>query len=379
MRGPRSILGVAMAVLTVGCNRPQSNVAPAQGGPAAEGNRVLNLYDWSDYIDPKVVADFEATTGIKVVYSTFDTLEMMETKMLVGSSGFDLVDVASFSVERLAGAGVFRKLDRTQLPHIGNLDADLMKSVAELDPGNEHAIGYQWGTTGIGYNAQAMRKFAPDAPVDSWRLVYDPAVVAKLTGCGISFNNSKSEMISTALISVGADPNHATSQELDAAAHALSAIRRYVRRIDGPSQINDLASGSMCLMVTASTNVAIARARAKEAGLDLDLHYVIPKEGTISWFDMLAIPVDAPHPKEAYAFLDFLLRPDIAARNANYTGGATVNQSALPMVDAAVRDDQMLYPNANIRARLHPLQDRSPEQNRAESKLWTKFEFQATR
>ena len=338
-----------------------------------------NLYDWADYIDPKVVAEFEKATGIKVLYSTFESLEMMETKMLAGSSGFDVVDVAGVSVDRLAAAGVLRKLDRAQLANIGNLDPDLMKSVAQFDPGNEHAIGYQWGTTGIGYDARAVRKLAPDAPVDSWRLIYDPAVAAKLAGCGLSFNNSKFEMISTALIYAGADPNQPTPQQLEAAGRALEGIRRYVRRIDGPSQINDLASGAMCLMVTASTNVAIARSRAREAGLDLDLRYVIPKEGSISWFDMLAIPIDAPHPKEAYAFLDFLLRPDVAAKNASYTGGATANRGALPLIDAAVRDDPMLYPPAGVRARLHPFRDPPPERSRAESTLWSKFEFQSAR
>ena len=372
VRVPLRISCVAAAMLAAACSpAPPGASQPPGGAAAAPPYRALNLYDWADYIDPKVVAEFEKTTGIKVLYSTFESLEMMETKMLAGSSGFDVVDVAGVSVDRLAAAGVLRKLDRAQLANIGNLDPDLMKS--------EHAIGYQWGTTGIGYDARAVRKFAPDAPVDSWRLIYDPAVVAKLAGCGLSFNNSKFEMISTALIYIGADPNQPTPQQLEAAGRALGGIRPYVRRIDGPSQINDLASGAICLMVTASTNVAIARSRAREAGLDLELRYVIPKEGSISWFDMLAIPIDAPHPKEAYAFLDFLLRPDVAARNASYTGGATANRGALPMIDAAVRDDEMLYPPANIRARLHPFRDPPPERSRAESTLWSKFEFQSAR
>ena len=334
----------------------------------------VNVYNWADNIDPDVIADFEKTTGIKVVYNTYDTQELMETRMLVGSSGFDVVDVASYSLDRLVPAGVFRKLDRQLLPGLGNLDPDLMKSLAEFDPGNEHAVGYMWGTTAIGYNARALRKLAPDAPTDSWRLIYDPRVLAKLAHCGVSFTDARPEIIGTALLYVGADVNHAAALDLAAAARVLGAIRPYVGKIHGESQISDLSSGAMCLMITAGTNVAIARIRAREAGLDADLRYVIPKEGTISWFDTLAIPVDAPHPSEAYAFLDFMMHPDVAAKNANYVGSTTFNRAAVPLVNAALRDDRMLYPDAEIRARLRPLHARSNEASRAEARIWTRFE-----
>ena len=368
-------LSLAIITLAAGCS-PKG--APANAVSAnsstATAARIVNVYNWADNIDPGVVADFEKTTGIKVNYDTFDSPEMMETKMLVGSSGYDVVDVPSYSLDRLAPAHIFRRLDKTLLPHLGNLDPQLLQSLAEFDSGNEIAVGYTWGTTAIGYNARMIKQLAPAAPTDTWRLIYDPKVVAKLAPCGVSFTDARSEVIATALISVGAKVNDATPEQFAAAERMLRGVRQYVRRIDGGSQIGDLASGALCLMVTAGTNVAIARARSREAGRETDLRYVIPREGAISWFDTLAIPAGAPHPREAYALLDFLLLPDIAARNANYIGSSTVNRAALPQVDPALRDDPMLYPNAEVRARLQLLHARPPAQIRTENELWTRFQ-----
>jgi putrescine transport system substrate-binding protein len=352
------------------------NNSPSQSDRRPE---VLNLYEWADYIDPTVITEFEHTTGIKVTYSTFDSQEAMETKMLTASTGYDVVDVASYSIDRLVKAGVFRKLDRSQLPHWGNLDAELMHALEQFDPQNQYAVGYLWGTTGIGYNAQALKAAIPDAPLDSWALLFDPKYVSKAGKCGVSVNNYRMEIIGNALIAGGGDPNRPTLQQMRLADAALQRIRPYVRRIDGGSQMGDLVSGSMCLMVTSSSNVAMARNRNKEVGVQMDLRYVIPKEGAVSWFDLFAIPVDAPHSAAAYTFLDFLLRPEIAARNANFTGSATVNRAAVPFVDSDQRSDPMLYPDAAIRARLTPLHSRDAEQARAETQLWTRFEFQTER
>lgn len=303
---------LVIVTLAAGCS---SKGAPANAmsanSPTATAVRVVNVYNWADNIDPGVVADFEKTTGIKVNYDTVDSPKMMETKMLVGSSG---------------------------------------------------------------YNARMIKQLAPDAPTDSWRLIYDPKVVAKLAPCGVSFTDARAEVIATALISVGAKVNDATPEQFAAAERMLRGVRQYERRIVGGSQIGDLASGALCLMVTAGTNVAIARARSREAGRETDLRYVIPREGAISWFDTLAIPAGAAHPREAYALLDFLLPPEIAARNANYIGSSTVNRAALPQVDPALRDDPMLYPDAEVRARLQPLHARPPAQIRTENELWTRFQ-----
>jgi putrescine transport system substrate-binding protein len=341
--------------------------------------RTLNVYQWADYFDPDVLRDFELETGIKVTYSTFDSQDVMEAKMLTGSTGYDVVDVASYAIDRLIQAGVFQKLDHTRLHTWGNLDSDLMHVLEQFDAQNQYAVGYLWGTTGIAYNARALKDAVPDAPLDSWAVVFDPRYAAGAARCGVSFNSDRMEIIGNALIAVEADPNHPTAQQLATAETALQRIRQHTRRIDGPSQISDMSTGSMCLLVTAGTNVVIARRRNKEAGIDMDLRYVIPKQGAVSWFDTLAIPLDAPHAIEAYEFLEYLLRPEIAARNANFTGSTSVNRAALPFVDSSLRDDSMLYPDPAVRATLKPLHSRSSEQARAESRLWTRFQFNSAK
>jgi putrescine transport system substrate-binding protein len=358
--------------------RPADPAPPAESPDAASkavpsGARVVNVYNWADYIDPEVIADFEKSSGIKVNYDTFDSQEMLETKLLASKSGYDVVVVASDKLARLGPIGVFRKLDYTLLPSSKNLDPALHAAVATFDPGNEHAVGYLWGTTGIGYDARQLQALAPDAPTDSWRLAFDPKVVAAMAGCGVSIIDAPSEVIAVALIAQGRDPNAISEESVAEAKKLLLGIRPSVRRIDSDSQIEDLAGGSACLMVTWGTNVGLARTRARDAGRDVDFRYVIPREGTVQWFDTLAIPADAPHPGEAHAFIDFLMRADVAARNANYVGQATVNAAAMPMIDAALRNDPGIYPPAEVLARLVPLRARTQEESRLENSAWTSF------
>jgi putrescine transport system substrate-binding protein len=362
------------AVLLGSCS--QHGASPASGDAASPAKlRVVNIYQWADYFDPGVLKAFERDTGIRVVYSVYDTQEMMEAKMLTGSTGYDVVDVASYAIDRLSKVGLFRRLDRAQLRNWENLDKKLMQALEQFDARNQYAVGYLWGTTAIAYDAGALKAAVPDAPLDSWALVFDPKYVGRAARCGVSFNNSRLEIIGNALISVGADPNNPTASQLAAAEAALQRIRQHIRRIDGPSQLSQLSEGSMCLYVTAGANVAEARARNREAGVNRDLRYLIPKEGAVSWFDTLAIPADAPDVTEAYEFLDYMLRPEVAARNANYTGSATVNRAALPLVDPALRNDAMLYPGDAVRAKLRPVQIRDPALARAENRMWTRFEF----
>ena len=361
-----------------GCHRdqpsPSSQPVTAPAEVAATTPRVVNVYNWADYIAPDVVAEFEKATGIKVNYDTYASQEMLETKLLAGKSGYDVVVVASNVLERLVPIGVFRKLDYGALPGRKNLDEELMSALAKFDPGNQHAVGYLWGTTGIGYDARKVRELVPDAPTDSWRLVYDPKIVTKLAGCGVSVADAPSEVIATALMSLGRDPNQLSPEALAAARKVLLGMRPSVRKIDADSQINDLAGGSICLMVTWGSNVVLARARATEAGQKPDFRYVIPREGTIRWVDTLAVPADAPHPGDALTFIDFLMRPEIAARNANFVGGAAVNAAALPLIDETLRTDAAIYPTDEVRARLQPLHARTQDQSRDESSLWTAFQ-----
>ena len=361
-----------LAVLVAACGRqvPAPTAGNAADGAAAP---VVNVYNWADYVAPGVLDEFTAATGIRVNYDTYDSQEMLETKLLAGRSGYDVVVVSAHFLERLVPAGVFLELDPAWLPSRGNLDPGLMARLAQYDPGNAHAIGYTWGTVGIGYDADKLRELAPDAPTDSWRLVLDPAVVARLAGCGVSIIDSPSDVIGAVLASLGFDANQPTASQLQVAERALLAIRPQVRKVDASSQINDLAGGSICLLVTWSTNVQVARARAREAGVAADFHYVVPKEGSVAWFDSLAIPADAPHPAAAHAFLEFMLRPDIAARNANHIGSASMNAAATPMVDAAMRDDPGVYPDPAQFEQLQSLRARSQAQSREENRIWSRF------
>jgi putrescine transport system substrate-binding protein len=353
--------------------------SPVPGGPEAgpadppSAPRTVSVYNWGDYIAPGVIEEFEAATGIRVNYDLFDSQEMLETKLLAGRSGYDVVVVTGHFLERLVPAGAFRKLDRQRLPSHGNLDAGLMAKFAHYDPGNAYAVGYTWGTVGIGYDARRLHELAPDAPTDSWSLVYDPAIVQRLSPCGVSVVDSPSDVIGTVLASMGHDANRPTPQQLQVAERTLLALRPHLRKIDTGNQINDLAGGSICLMVTWSTQVRVARVRAAEAGMDADFRYFVPKEGSVAWFDSLAIPADAPHPEAAHAFIEFMLRPDIAARNASYIGSASMNAAATPLVDASLRDDPGVYPQAELRDRLQPLRARSQAQSREENRIWARF------
>jgi putrescine transport system substrate-binding protein len=374
-RVPRVPLLLMLVALLAACGRPPpgsaADAAPDAAPAAAAG--VVNVYNWADYVAPGVLDEFTAATGIRVNYDTYDSQEMLETRLLAGRSGYDVVVVSAHFLERLVPAGVFLPLDRTQLPGSGNLDPALAARLAQFDPGNAHAIGYTWGTVGIGYDAARLRALAPDAPTDSWRLVLDPEVLAGVGSCGVSIIDSPSDVIGALLAARGFDASRPTPQQLQEIERVLLAIRPQVLKVDASSQINDLAGGSICLLVTWSTNVQVARNRAREAGVAADFRYVVPAEGSVAWFDALAIPADAPHPAAAHAFLEFMLRPDIAARNANHIGSASMNAAATPLVDPALRDDPGVYPSPQQFERLQSLRARTQPQSREENRIWSRF------
>jgi len=363
----------SVAGLLVACGGKKTGEESVGAAAPPPAERSVNVYNWPDYIGPGLLQQFEAETGIKVNYDSFDSLEMLETKMLTGNSGYDVVVPSGPFLQRQVEAGVYRPLDRGRLANYANLDPDMMAMLAQNDPGNEHAVGYMWGTTGIGYDERKVMALAPDAPTDSWRLVFEPAVAKRLAPCGIAFVDAPSEILAVALMSLGNDPYSSDPADLAAAEAALLAIRPYVRYVNSVPLIEDLASGSVCVIVGWSGDVLRARQRSGEAGLDTDIRYVIPKEGTLSWFDTLAIPKDAPHPDEAHAFIDFMLRADIGARNATAVRYATFNRAALPMMDAALTGDPSMYPAPEVRARLRVTQARSLEDSRVENRIWTRF------
>jgi putrescine transport system substrate-binding protein len=375
MHHVRLLLFAALALALAGCggDGPASGL-PTAATPAAEmPPQVVNVYNWGDYIAPGVLEEFTAATGIAVRYDTYDSQEMLETRLLAGRSGYDVVVVSAHFLERLVPTGALRRLDRDRLPGLAHLDSRLMRQLAEFDPGNAHAAGYHWGTVGIGYDARRLAQFAPDLPLDSWRVAYDPELLRRAAPCGVSFVDSPSDVIGTVLLALGHDPNHPTPEQLAAAERRLLELRPHILKVDSQNQINDLAGGSVCLLVTWSTNVHIARQRVAEAGTGGDFRYFVPREGSTAWFDAWAVPADAPHPAAAHAFIEFMLRPEIAARNAEYTGSASMNAAALPLLSPAMRADPGVYPDAAMMERLTPLRARSQAQSREENRIWTRF------
>jgi putrescine transport system substrate-binding protein len=361
------------ATILVGCGRQPA--APQAGADvaAATEEKVLNVYNWSDYIDPAVIEGFQKETGIAVRYDVFDSNEVLETKLLAGNSGYDVVVPSAYFLERQIEAGVFRKLDRSLLPNMGNLDEGLRASVAAHDPRNEHGVIYMWGTTGIGFDADKIKAIMPDAPTDSWSLVLDPAIVSKFKDCGVSFLDDPTDMVGTVLLWLGKQPNSESEEDLKLAEEALLKIRPYIRTIHSSQYIEDLANGEICIAVGYSGDVLQARDRAAESGKTTDIRYVIPREGALMWFDTLAIPADAAHPVNAHAFINYLLRPDVAAANSNFVNYATANVAALPQVSEELRNDAGIYPTPEVKERLQPNLAKSAEFTRLLNRAWTRF------
>ena len=375
----RPVLHAAGATLLIlvalaGCSRksgePAAGAAPA--APAAE-EKILNVYNWSDYIDPAVIEAFQKETGIAVRYDVFDSNEVLETKLLTGNSGYDVVVPSAYFLERQIKAGVFRKLDRALLPNLSNLDPALQTRAAQHDPGNEHSVVYMWGTTGIGYDAARLAEILPDAPVDSWSLIFDPAIISRFKDCGVSLLDDPTDMVSTVLLWLGKDPNSQAEADLALAEQALLAIRPYIRSIHSSQYIEDLANGEICIAVGYSGDILQAQERAEEAGKEADIRYVIPKEGALMWFDTLAIPADAPHPGNAHAFIDYLLRPEVAAANSDFVYYANANAAATPLIAEELRNDPGIYPTPEVKERLQPNLAKSAEYTRLLNRSWTRF------
>src|ERR1700678_1143500 len=311
------ILGCVLALSACG-DRKSASGAGSAADKGADGGKVLNLYIWSDYLAANTLPDFEKQTGIKVNAAYFDTNETLETKLLAGSSGYDIVVPTASYFERQIKAGVYLTLDKSKLPNLKNMDPQLMARVAMHDPDNAHGIIYMWGTNGIGYNQKMVTALMPDAPLDSWRLVFDPAVAAKVAKCGISVLDSPAEMMRAVYSYLGKDPNSQNADDLAQAEAVLLKIRPYIRNINSSEYIEALANGDLCIAVGYNGDVMQARDRAREANKGVEIKYAVPKEGSILWFDMLAIPKDAPDPDSAYAFMNYMMTPQVVADDTNF-------------------------------------------------------------
>ena len=371
----RTVLtAVAIALAATACGKKEGAQQAQQPGAAAQEEKVLHVFNWSDYIAEDTVPNFEKQTGIKVTYDVFDSNDVLETRLLAGNSGFDVVVPSASFLERQIKAGVFQKLDKSQLPNLKNMDPDIMNRVGLHDPNNEYAIPYLWGTTGIGYNEDKIKKILGDAKPDSWNYIYDPKLVAKFKDCGLSLLDAPDEILKTVLAWMGRDPNSQKEEDLKAAEEKLTPIRPFVRKIHSSQYIEDLANGDLCIAVGWSGDILQARDRADEAGQGVKIKYAIPKEGTIVWFDMLAIPADAKHPKNAHAFINYLMEPQVAANNSNFVNYANGNGASLSMVNDEVKNDPGIYPTPEVKAKLFPSLAYNEDFQRLMNRMWTKFQ-----
>lgn len=340
---------------------------------AVAADRVVNVLNWSDYIDESILADFTKETGIKVVYDVFDSNEILETKLLAGGSGYDVVVPSGTFLSRQISAGVFQKLDQSKLPHIKNMWDDILKRTASYDPGNAYSINYMWGTTGIGYNIGKVKEALGDVPVDSWSMIFDPDILAKLKGCGVHMLDAPTEMIPAALNFLGKNPDSRDRADLAAAAEVLNKVRPSIQKFHSSEYINALANGDICIAVGWSGDVFQARDRADEAKNGVEIGYAIPKEGALMWFDQMAIPADAKHVEEAHIFLDYIMRADVIAKATNYVYYANGNKASQPMLEKDIIEDPAVYPDKVTAAKLYTLTPYDPKTTRVITRSWTKI------
>ena len=334
---------------------------------------LLNIYNWSDYIDPDLIREFEREFGIKVNYDIYDSSEIVDTKLLTGHSGYDIVvHSASFSA-RLIPIGVYQSVDYQRLENWHHIDNDLLAKIRRYFGEDIAGVPYMWGTTGFAYNRDMVLARMPDAPLDSAAMLFDPAVVSRFADCGVTLLDDPTSVIPIAMLYLGFPANSVEPEHLAKVEALLKAVRPYIKYFSSTKMLLDLPSREVCLAMAWSGDYAVAITRAAEAGVDIDLGYTIPREGAIDWYDVMYIPADAPHPDNAYLFLDFMLRPDVIARASNYIGYANANRDALPLVDTALSSDPAIYPDPETMQRLEPSVVLSPKLERRRSRTWTKI------
>jgi putrescine transport system substrate-binding protein len=314
------------------------------GGALAAEEKVLNVYNWADYIGPTTIEDFEVEYGIEVNYDLYDSTAVVDARLLAGKSGYDVVLTALRYSERLIEAGVFLPLDHARLPQWGNLDPAVLDAMSGYDPGNRYAAPCMWGTTGFAYNVEMVLERMPDAPLDSAALVFDPAIAARFADCGISLLDESTMVIPMVMQYLGHDANSIDPGELAEAEAVLKSVRPHIRYFSSAKLLNDLPNGEICIAQSWSGDYAQAQARASEVHKSIDLAYMVPREGTVLFFDGLMIPADAPHPGNAHLFLDFLMRPEVIAPISNLLRYANANSASLPFLDPLLLADPAAYP-----------------------------------
>jgi putrescine transport system substrate-binding protein len=360
------------------CPRTRSVIAMAavlalHASLAEAEERIVNFYNWSNYMAPGVLEDFTRETGIKVVYDTFDANETLETRLLAGKSGYDVVVPTAYFLQRQITANVFQKLDKSKLPNLANAWPAVTKRLAIYDPGNVYAANYMWGTTGVGYSVKAVQKIlGADARIDSWDVVFKPENLAKFKDCGIHMLDSADDIFPAALSYLGLDPNSTKQADLEKAADLVTKIRPYVRKFHSSEYLSALATGEICFVVGWSGDIMQARSRAAEAKNDVEIGYAIPKEGAQMFFDNLAIPADAKNVAEAYELINYLYRPEVAARNSDFLSYANGNLASQKLVDPKILNDKNIYPDEATLRKLFVITARDPATQRVINRLWTR-------
>jgi putrescine transport system substrate-binding protein len=339
---------------------------------ASAQERTVNVYNWSDYIDPKVLEDFTNETGIKVVYDTYDNNEIVETKLLAGKSGYDIVVPSGPFLQRLIKANVFKKLDRSKLPNAQHLWPDVMQRLAVFDPGNQYAVPYMWGTTGIGVNVQKVRAVLGDMPLNTWDIVMKPELISRLKGCGVHMLDSPEDLFPGILNYLGMNPDSKRNEDLTKVGDALFRIRGNVQKFHSSEYINALANGDICLAVGYSGDVLQAKSRAEEAKNNVEIAYIIPREGALLWVDSFAIPADAKNVNEAHEFINYMMRPEVAAANTNFVSYASGNLAARDKVDEAILKNPGVYPDEATMKRLFTNTAYDERSQRTITRLWTR-------
>lgn len=339
---------------------------------SSDGQNVVNILNWADYIAPDTLRTFEAEYGIKVNYDIYDSSEVVDVKLLAGNSGYDIVVHSNQFSSRLAPIGVFEKLDISRLKNIGNLDAAVLQRINVYDKVEAYNIPYHWGTTGYAWNVEMVRARLPDHPMDSGDVLFDPDVVSKLADCGVSLLDGPTDLFPMALAYLGLDPNAVDDESLAAAEAQLKLVRPYIRYFSNQKMISDLPNREVCVAMSWSGDFAQAATRAKEAGLDIDLRYTVPKEGSGLWVDGVYIPSDAPHKDNAYKFLDFLLRPDIAADIANTVYYANANAASWEFIKPEILNNPSIFPDDKTWELLYPILSADPKRERPRTRAFAR-------
>lgn len=378
-RSLSALISASCVFLLIACAKkeepPAADKAAAPAKPVfdTDAEKVVNVYNWSDYIDHAVLEQFEAETGIKVNYEVMDSNALLETKLRAGRSGYDVVVPSASYLARQIKSNIYQALDKSKLDNLKNLDPEITKKLEVFDPGNQHAVNYMWGTSGVAYNEGKILAALKDAPVDSFAMFWDPKVVSKFAKCGVSILDEPGEVLGTVLMYMGKDPNSEAPEDLKAAEKVLLSVRPFIRLINSSKYIEDLASGEICLALGWSGDTLQAKSRAEENQTGQVIKYNIPKQGAVMFFDNMAIPADAAHVKNAHIFINYLLRAEIAAQNSNYISFANSNAASWPLITPEVKGNPGIFPTPEMMQKLVADLPESPEFTKELTRTWTRF------